>query len=100
MFNPHTPVCSRLVCADLTADNTQYGFVEMLGYPFGFNRIFLLISFPLVMFFAVEFTLKIVGMRDARRFFFSGSNWFEFICVLISVYELAYVTANFTITMD
>ncbi len=100
LFNPYTPVCNRLVCTDLKSNNIQYGWVEnLVGAPFGFNKGLLFVTIPIVLFFCVEFILKMMAMRSPRRFFTSVGNWLEFFCVFISLYELLFVAIVFTTGM-
>jgi len=95
LFNEPVPVCNRKVCQDLDAEQITYGFIKFLGRPYGFNKVFFFLHASLVVFFTVEFAIKILAMRTAKRFFTSFFNWAELFTVILSIYELAYVTWKF-----
>lgn len=97
LFNLAVPVCNRKVCQDLDAEGISWGLP--FGRPFGFNKFLFIITTFLVIFFAIEFAVNLIAMRSPRRFFKSPLNWAELICVFISVYELIFVTWNFTTGM-
>lgn len=96
LFNNPVPVCNRKVCQDLEAEDIVYPWIKPLGRPYGFNEIFLFLHAILVVFFALEFAVKMLAMRSAKRFFKSFFNWAELFCVLLSVYELVFVTWKFS----
>ena len=103
-LNHNVPVCNRKVCQNLEEDNITYNLIKILGQPYGFNKLLLIMNTILVMFFLIEFGVKLLAMRSPKRFFLTRTpgfyNWAELLVLLISLVELCVVSANFSTSME
>ena len=100
----HVPVCHRKVCQNLEEDNITNGIIKWLGRPYGFNKILLIVNTFLVVFFVVEFCVKLLAMRSPKRFFLTLTpgfyHWAELLVLLISLIELSVVSEKFSTSME